>query len=60
MTEAALLDGGASSQMIVDGRIVNKPSTGKERLIASAFITRHKMSTTSIDGEHLLPRPDSE
>lgn len=60
VTEAALLDGGASSQMIVDGRIVNKPSTGKERLIASAFITRHKMSTTSIDGEHLLPRPDSE
>jgi len=36
--EAALLDGGASSEMIVDGKIVNKPSAGKERLIASAFV----------------------
>jgi len=38
VTEAALLDGGASSQMMVNGEIVNKPSAGKERLIASAFI----------------------
>lgn len=40
VTEAALLDGGASSEMIVDGEIINKPSTGKERLLASAFIIR--------------------
>ena len=40
VTEAALLDGGASSQMIVNGEIVNKPSAGKERLIASAFIIK--------------------
>ncbi|NLM28177.1 MAG: phosphodiester glycosidase family protein [Clostridiaceae bacterium] len=38
VTEAALLDGGASSEMIVNGEIVNKPSAGKERLIASAFV----------------------
>lgn len=36
--EAALLDGGASSEMIVQNQIVNRPSTGTERLIASAFI----------------------
>jgi len=43
VTEAALLDGGASSEMIVNGVIVNKPSAGKERLIASAFvITQNK------------------
>ncbi len=40
VTEAALLDGGASSEMIVDDEIVNSPSTGKERLLASAFIIR--------------------
>ncbi len=40
VTEAALLDGGASSEMIVNGEIVNKPSTGKERLLASGFIIR--------------------
>ena len=38
VTEAALLDGGASSEMIVNGEIVNKPSAGKERLIAAAFV----------------------
>ena len=38
VTEAALLDGGASSEIIVGGEIVNKPSAGQERLIASAFV----------------------
>ncbi len=38
VTEAALLDGGASSEMIVANEIVNRPSTGKERLLASGFI----------------------
>lgn len=38
VTEAALLDGGASSEMIFGGEIVNRPSTGKERLLASGFI----------------------
>lgn len=42
VTEAALLDGGASSEMIVDNEIVNKPSTGRERLLASAFICIQK------------------
>lgn len=38
VTEAAILDGGASSEMIYRGEIVNKPSTGKERLLASGFV----------------------
>lgn len=40
VTEAAILDGGASSEMIYEKEIVNKPSTGKERLLASAFVIR--------------------
>lgn len=40
-TEAAILDGGASSEMIVENSVVNKPSTGKERLLASGFIIRY-------------------
>lgn len=38
VTEAAILDGGASSQLIYNGEIANRPSTGRERLLASAFI----------------------
>lgn len=38
VTEAAVLDGGASSEMIYRGEIVNRPSTGKERLLASCFV----------------------
>lgn len=41
VTEAAILDGGASSEMIYMGKIVNKPSTGKERLLASGFVIRY-------------------
>ncbi len=37
VTEAALLDGGASSQMIFHNETVNRPSTGKERLLATGF-----------------------
>lgn len=37
-SEAAILDGGASSEMIVGDAVVNKPSTGKERLLASGFV----------------------
>jgi hypothetical protein len=40
VTEAAILDGGASSEMIYENEIVNKPSTGKERLLASGFVIR--------------------
>lgn len=39
--EAALLDGGASSEMIYKGEVVNRPSTGKERLLASAFVIKY-------------------
>lgn len=38
VTEAAILDGGASSEMIYKNEIVNKPSTGRERLLASGFV----------------------
>ena len=37
--DAALLDGGASTEMIFDGEVVNKPSyQGEERPMASAFV----------------------
>jgi exopolysaccharide biosynthesis protein len=36
--EAAMLDGGGNSQMIVAGQIVNNPSTGRERPMAFAFV----------------------
>ncbi|NLK69674.1 MAG: phosphodiester glycosidase family protein [Clostridiaceae bacterium] len=38
VTEAAILDGGASSELIYNGEIANRPSTGKERLLATAFV----------------------
>lgn len=41
VTEAAVLDGGASSELIYGGKIVNRPSTGKERLLASAFVIKY-------------------
>lgn len=40
--DAAFLDGGASTEMIVDGKIVNSPSAGRERMIASCFIIRRR------------------
>lgn len=36
--QAALLDGGASSEMIIGDTIVNQPSAGRERLISSCFV----------------------
>ncbi len=48
VTEAALLDGGASSQMIISGETVNRPSTGKERLLASAFIIMEQTDDNSL------------
>ena len=41
-TDAALLDGGASSEMIVEGDIVNSPSAGRERKIPVAFVIRER------------------
>lgn len=41
VTEAALLDGGATSQIFVEGRLMNKPSDrGMERPVAGAFIVK--------------------
>lgn len=40
--QAAMLDGGASSEMIVEGKIVNSPSAGRERLISSCFVVFSK------------------
>lgn len=39
---AAFLDGGASSELIIDGKIMNSPSAGRERMLAAAFIIREK------------------
>lgn len=36
-TEAMNLDGGGSSEMIVGGRVVNKPSDGRERRVGSGL-----------------------
>jgi hypothetical protein len=41
-TEAMNLDGGASSQMIVGGRVVNSPSAGRERNTATGIIVVQK------------------
>lgn len=40
--DAAFLDGGASSEIIIEGKIVNSPSAGRERALAAAFIIREK------------------
>lgn len=41
--DAAMLDGGASTEMIVQGKIVNKPSNnGKERPLGGALVVRVK------------------
>lgn len=40
VTEASMLDGGASSELIYNNEIVNRSSAGKERLLASAFIIK--------------------
>lgn len=42
--DAANLDGGASSEMIIEGRIVNSPSAGRERMVACGFIIKRKES----------------
>jgi len=36
------LDGGGSSEMIIDGKIVNRPSDGVERYIGTAFVAYAK------------------
>lgn len=41
--DAAMLDGGASTEMIVDGKIVSKPSfKGEERLVGGAIVVKLK------------------
>jgi len=41
VTNAAMLDGGASTEMIIDGRIVNRPSfKGEERPLAGGIILK--------------------
>ncbi|MDD4495359.1 MAG: phosphodiester glycosidase family protein, partial [Eubacteriales bacterium] len=43
VTDAAMLDGGASTEMIVNGNIVNKPSfEGQERKVAGAVIVKKR------------------
>ncbi|NLL66867.1 MAG: phosphodiester glycosidase family protein [Clostridiaceae bacterium] len=38
--DAVNLDGGASSEMIVEGNIVNSPSAGRERMLPCGFIIK--------------------
>jgi uncharacterized protein YigE (DUF2233 family) len=38
ITEAAALDGGASTTMVIKGKIKNKPSMGRERFVGGAVI----------------------
>ena len=40
--DAMNLDGGGSATMVVGGRIMNDPSDGRERPVASALIVLHK------------------
>lgn len=40
--DAANLDGGASSEMIIEGEIVNSPSAGRERMVACGFIIKQR------------------
>lgn len=41
-TYSANLDGGGSSEMIVNDKVVNKPSDGSERKIGSAIVVYKK------------------
>ncbi len=38
--DAAMLDGGASAEMIIDGQIVNSPSAGRERLVGGGIVVK--------------------
>jgi N-acetylmuramoyl-L-alanine amidase len=49
---AVNLDGGGSSEMIVDGKIVNKPSDGQERYIGTALIVYKKIDNKK-DGANM-------
>ncbi len=40
--DAVNLDGGASSEMIIEGEIVNSPSAGRERMVACCFIIKKR------------------
>lgn len=42
--DAVNLDGGASSEMIVEGKIVNSPSAGRERMLPCGFIVSRVVS----------------
>jgi len=49
---AAMLDGGASSEMILNGKIVNRPSfNGQERPIAGAFIITYRNNAAEEAGQ---------
>lgn len=42
LKDAVNLDGGASSELIIDGKIANSPSAGRERMLASCFVITEK------------------
>jgi len=42
LKNAVNLDGGASSELIINGEIMNSPSAGRERMLAAGFVVREK------------------
>jgi hypothetical protein len=56
--DAINLDGGGSATMVAGGRVVNSPSDGEERLIASALVVLRRPSTglaVNTSSTHLAP-----
>lgn len=50
-------DGGGSSMMIVDGKLVNEPSDGKERAIGSALVVYEKVAVKEEPKPIPTPKP---
>lgn len=54
--DAMNLDGGSSATMVVGGRVVNDPSDGVERPIASALLVVRKAETANLAGQTTTTR----
>jgi len=54
--DAMNLDGGSSATMVVGGRVVNDPSDGFERPIASALLVVHRVDAANLAGQMTTAR----
>ena len=54
--DAMNLDGGSSATMVVGGRVVNDPSDGFERPIASALLVVHRADAVNLAGQMTTAR----